>query len=250
MADEAGFDRHALRADATDELRPERREVVGDVLDARLGGLGGGLEPVPAVREHHDLVSGHEEPPGVAGDAILAVLEHEAGQISAILRSHPEVGIDTGLGHRGAQAGEPLGPSRPIRFGPAGVVGGARRRLEIGWMRQPANDVGHPLMVTGETCPRNVRQDLPLPVLRMFATCVQVWAPWVRKHRELLNSRPDRAGLAGIPPDSGLRIVPQGPETPAAAGWQVPAHPPSRFLFAPCGHPRDPLPHLLPRRIG
>ena len=46
-----------------------------------------------------------------------------------------------------AKTSEPLRPRGHIRLGPAGTIGIARRGLEVGWVRQAANDFAHAVMV-------------------------------------------------------------------------------------------------------
>ena len=83
----------ADRPQAPDQLRPCVRELARDLLDAAGRALLERLEAVARVGHHDRLVRRDEEATRGPADLLLAVTEHEAGQVAGVLRPQPEVGV-------------------------------------------------------------------------------------------------------------------------------------------------------------
>ena len=147
MADQACFDGHPAGPQARDQIRPDRRQVVGRVLDACAGSLGRGLQPVSTVGQDHDLLGRHQEAARVAGHLVLAIVECETGQVAHVLGSNTKVRVYPSFGHAIAQSSQAYRPGCRISLRPAGAVGVARRCLEVGGMRQTPDQSCHGFMV-------------------------------------------------------------------------------------------------------
>ena len=157
VAQVARLDRHPARAKRRDDLRPALPEVAVDRLDPGVGGLAAHLERVAAVGKDDQVVwhrRPDDEPARVAGDLLLAVAEDQASQVAAVLGPDAEVGVDARRRHPRPQSRQPRRPGRSIGLGPAGPVGRARNRREVGRDGQAIETLGHAPVVTSRTWPR------------------------------------------------------------------------------------------------
>ncbi len=150
MADEPRFHADPPRPEGAQQFWPAGREVVRDRLDAGAQRVAAGLDGVSAVGEHHDLVAADEELPRVPGDLLLAIAEHEAGQVAHVLAPDPEVRVQAVFGQAQPHPMKSLRPARPIGIVPAGECRGVRRGREIGSNRPsgPRDHRGHPAGLT------------------------------------------------------------------------------------------------------
>ncbi len=119
------------RAQAGEHRGPGLLEAARQVDDAAVGTLLEGLESIARVGHDDGLVGRDEEAPRGAADLLLAIAEHEAGQVAAVLRAQAEVGIQPRIGQPGPQllrTARPclavcLPPALPVDLGRCRVVG-------------------------------------------------------------------------------------------------------------------------------
>ncbi len=147
MTDYPRLDRHSPGPETLDQLRPDGSKVVGGGLDPRSGRLRDGLQPVAGIGQDDDLLSGNQEPAGVARHPILAVVEAEAGQVPHVFGPDAEVNVDARTRQARPQAGQAAGPGLHVRVGPADAICVARRRGKVGRMGQVGHELRHGLMV-------------------------------------------------------------------------------------------------------